>query len=471
MSIQRRVIYWVLEYHCPLRPVLTESIQDTHLRLRDAQIYRDFLVHKPRREEIYDDVLLFEGDRITVPEAVSKKRFARYSDSGKDLTPLFHRAGGRRELHMLCEKCPANAFAPHPAGCLGNMDFFPTLGNLESYLRERTSEEGLKRALAPHFLLTYPLLNSLWVNSPIPYDGLLPLQQLLAEPAETNKEWDFFCQALKLAHENHLRLHVTLSPPGFSSTWDGNTTYKTHPHCPSCKVRYSPRFFGLFSRRTRPYRCSVCNYSYVPAETESEEETRRSYKTLRDTLTSQRLETVNKLSLVAQGFSMEAISEILKIAEAEHLRETFHSRLREAYWWLEQENSRGIRLLQWLSRLLFMSRQKHREWAKESKQTHTNQKFLLEVIFAGVPKTLQNGYPLFTADSFAKILLRCQEHQVTVESMGHFSKETALFRSVDFKQGDSTEPLALLEQWCTEGCQEQFWGIFDVVPPSGYPTK
>jgi hypothetical protein len=98
-----------------------------------------------------------------------------------------------------------------------------------------------------------------------------------------------------------------------------------------------------------------------------------------------------------------------------------------------------------------------REDARERNRQHNRTLTLLtEVIFRDIPHTLWSRAPLFTAEGFAQVLQRLQEHHLAVEVMGHFSDDVSLFR----RQDTPENPLALLALWCSEGCKEQFWGIF-----------
>jgi hypothetical protein len=414
MGDTQQVVSWMLERRCLLRPHSEDSMEVAWEQTADARSYRDFLEDPRPKYGMYGNLHITGYTSATVPNHLSKKRTANYPSSTDDLTDLFERLGGREQLTVLCESCPANSLAPLPAGCTGSFYLDPRQREWEIALREAAHRHKIAKALTQHFLPTTPLWYSLWATSPLPQAGLPYLRILLEEAADTEEDLLPFLSALERAERHDLKLHVRMAPPGHT-----DLGYRTiFPHC---KAGYESAEFWDYSQLAQEHCCHCCGMIYIPETTDSSQrQSGHSGPGIRVELGKDRFEALANAYIQAQGFTEDEAQKIVAATEEDELRRPIHwaqQRLRTAFWSKHVEDhdakheakmdakerelleeiyakvpeEKREKLVEEMVDFQRVRREEDRERNRQHNQTLT---LLTEVIFRDIPYILWNRPPL-----------------------------------------------------------------------------
>jgi hypothetical protein len=269
MSDTRQIVRWSLGQRCRLRET-DEQYADPSAAIdavARASCYAAYLDRHGDAFGVYGDVVVTSYTHAHDPAADDLG--PAFPAGGFVISETFKHLGGAAGLTAMCAACPANTWAPRPAGCAGTLDQTPDDPELDEQLERIFSRLGFEAEADDVLLRTQPRWYGLWTRSPLPRRALRLLRHVFLAMREEDDappeqpgayrradhlpELDRFIRATELAEANGLPLHVSLAPPGHVDLgW-----YTVFPHCPLCKAEANlPRW-----RRKQPttlYRCQVC---------------------------------------------------------------------------------------------------------------------------------------------------------------------------------------------------------------------
>jgi ribosomal protein L37E len=220
-------VRWTLALACPLRedsadvsdPELTER------QLRSLRGYSD-AVHKGR---LFDGICLAPGALTSA------------TPLGFPALEVLNAYGGETFVAAQCPDCPANVLRQRAgsglAGCFGLLPY-------DSALAEAWEEAIGGNDGAHLFLATSPRWFGLWAASPLSPAHLESLESILAALVHLHPAHVEFHQAVRLARQQQLALHVQANPTG---SFD-EQAWRIAPHCQRCKA----------TMNERQHRCSTC---------------------------------------------------------------------------------------------------------------------------------------------------------------------------------------------------------------------
>lgn len=230
-------LVWTLGYTCSIRGALDGSDPErTERHLRSARATGDAL----REGRVLDGLCVDPPSGFRIAEALQ----------------IY---GGLDTVEQTCASCPANAIAgpggPWFAGCYGLVPF-PDDSALHAALEETIARLRLQSQIAEQFLPTQPRRYGLFAQSPLSPSQATTLHRILKELLAGNEEFDDglkqLAQALEVAVQHGLALHVATYPRG---SIEENRWWLVR-HCPRCKAAW-------LNDPAQP--CKVCQYAGRPA--------------------------------------------------------------------------------------------------------------------------------------------------------------------------------------------------------------
>ncbi|HWE96516.1 MAG TPA: hypothetical protein VG269_21320 [Tepidisphaeraceae bacterium] len=431
MADTRQIVRWALEQTCGLRPAAAMCDPAEALNCTErASAFSEYTVQKGQGFGLLGDVCV-----TRYASAPTFKRFKGggvlgYPHSGFVVSREFERVGGVEGLVNMCRRCPANATPARPAGCAGVILQNPDSPQRQQKLEGIISRLGLEAAVAEAFQKTQPLWYGFWVRSPLSAQAIDVLYAVISEILDEDTieiaryELRPFIDALRIAQQGRLKLHVSMSPPGHTDFG----RYTVFPHCPACKAgarveQWQKRY------PTNLYTCHVCGTKYRPAETASSENEPDDDPGLSEILGREQFREFAKAYLIVQGLS--EIDAATAIEEMEHAAD--------------------------------QRRAKDAEAALRAARKET---YVQDVLYAGLhpvvgkmhEKALCSSH-LFAPGEFSELLRRCREKCVAVSLMFHRSDTDDLGRAT---YDLPTNPEEVFAKWKSEGCNELFGAWFNV---------
>jgi hypothetical protein len=430
MSDTIQIVHWALEQACGLRSAeaVCDPVQALGRTMR-AAMFSENVVERGQGCGLLGDVCVTSYVYAQTFERFKGGGVLGYPHSGFVVSREFESVGGVEGLVNMCRQCPANATPARPAGCAGMIS---NGGSAEAQrqLESIISRLGLEAAVAEAFPRTQPLWYGFWVHSPLSAHAIDVLHALMSEllgevPIEIARyQLRPFIEALRIAREGRVKLHVSMSPPGHVDF--GIVT--AFPHCPACKAgarveRWQKRY------PTNPYTCHVCGTKYSPADTASSESDPDDEPELSEILGPERFREFTKAYLIAQGLS--ETDAVTAIEEMEH----------------DADQSRA-------------------KAAEAALRAARKEAYVQEALYAGLhpvvgkmhEKALSNDH-LFAPKEFSELLRRCREKGVAVSFMFHRSDIDDLGRATYHQP---TNPEEVFGKWKSEGCNELFGAWFNV---------
>jgi hypothetical protein len=216
MSDTMQVVQWALEYTCPLRSggaskdpagTLREIARAHEIGRSGAHpgvgfgvmgdVYVSGYTMQPVPKSVWgsgatgvpsdkDDSVL---DFLHEMHEAEGSTVIHFPCSGFIISEAFAGVGGIDGLLSLCGKCPANAGAPHPAGCAGMMYLHPHDEELQVQLAAAVDRLGLRDRVDEFFVRTNPIWFGLWVRSPLGAGACEVLDLLVGELSKRKLEW------------------------------------------------------------------------------------------------------------------------------------------------------------------------------------------------------------------------------------------------------------------------------------------
>ena len=182
--------------------------------------------------------------------------------------------GEMSEVLSTCNHCEANAadkFGVKVAGCHGHLSIWPDSSEFDEQLWAIVGRRNLESRLRSEFHVTTPLWYGFWIESPLKRPQVALLYELLGaacgQSARLDRDLVHFVNALGIAVEWELPIHVSIGPPGHTDFG----VYTVFPHCPRCKAEASvDRWQDKYPEV--PIQCRVCGHSFNPNEHRSTRE-------------------------------------------------------------------------------------------------------------------------------------------------------------------------------------------------------
>jgi rubredoxin len=451
----RQIVYWALEFTCPLRSGdavsdpnrANAAIQRAHLAAdhfhemsSESGLLRDACVTSCIMESVPSE-LTHNDRKKQIPNSPGVPRksagateYIHFPSGGFLISRELDSVGGVQGLISMCRYCPANASLTGPAECAGILGQSPDSSELEKSLRFTIDRLGLQRDVEDVVLPTNPLWFGFWAKSPLSdrvsdligiiFDDMI--RQFLPRQSMDSLRLGAFARAAKIARDRHLPLHASMTPPGHTDFGH----YTIFAHCPRCKAEANiERWQRRYPMET--HACHVCGWNYSPAATTSSESYDEEEPSLRDIL-GERFPEFARSYLANRGSTLENAQRIVKIADDREAEIAKKAAISEA----------------------------------RSKRVEA---YIQTVVHAGFhPTRLQDSNDhgdllFFRPDEFLMLLQRSRRLGVNVVSMLHESVNDDLCLSSSKCQGHAE---AVFQSWRDKGCDEWFaaWiGVPDVV--------
>ena len=435
---------WALEESCALRKVGQSRLPRNAIdAVSRARSYSENLRRKASGFGIFGDIFVTGhtfGDR---PQTDKKRPPPPYPADGFIISKEFAGPEGAADLFAMCGACRANTTRHEIAGCCGTLSQWPDSHETEEQIQGIISRLQLQEQMEKQFPRTTPVWYGLWAKSPVPPESLGTLRAIISamreedaremeisKKADTRQLRDFslFAKATELAEEGNMSLHVTLLPLGHTDFG----IYTVFPHCPFCKAsariqRWQRKYPSTL------YECHVCGRKYSPSETATSKRMDDEGPGLREVLGENRFYQFAKEYLIAHGESSEEADAIVYETEA-------------------REKAR------------------QEKWREKAQLQLKKDAFLKDNVFAGIetvspPRCFGDGQDedlgfWFNCDAFAEVLRRCEAHVIGVNFMIHDSPDGNTDRQEMSRR--ISDPLALLRQWLSEGCNGKFSAGYNV---------
>jgi hypothetical protein len=345
--------------------------------------------------------------------------------------------GGLDGLKAMCSDCPANALAPHTAGCAGALFHNPEDPQLQADLEDAIGRLGLHERHGECFIKTDPIWYGLWARSPLTDGASELLDQVLTRVTRRLAERDMsepwrtanvsrmkaFVRATRLSRTHGLRLHVSMSPPGHADFGDATI----HAHCPRCKAfaKGVPRWMPKYP--STPCRCHVCGMDFDAAETVSSSKSEDVDDSLRTLLGDEKYYEFLRSYLAARHFEPTVAARVIAR--------------------MEEERKEGIVRAE-----------------EERRRSEKQDRFIARVLYAGLhPTKLDGADPAdaqwFRADELREVIRRGKQCKAKFQVLRHHSVREAL-RMKEWAMTRGIEKL--LRQWEAMGCNEWFSTIVSI---------
>lgn len=282
MSSLSRLMFWSLDYTCPMRP-------ETQLKDPQEIAVRLGKVRALSRSEILDDICITAtGFSTHDPASIW------FPLDGFIIGETFSNIGGKKAVRESCLNCHANT-ARHTrqlAGCAGTIHFDPDIMNEEDDKRlQEIIASGMNDDYHRLFIPTNPVWYSFWIPSPLSAEQCqfltvlfekflqdknitqvrqkqpgLPtfvrkLRGVLSNAlASGNRRPDFtnFMRAAQISIQHDIPLYVMMLPWGGSA---GRGSHRYFDHCPRCKATTELPEYRMASDVT--ITCHVCGFEYA----------------------------------------------------------------------------------------------------------------------------------------------------------------------------------------------------------------